>query len=127
MAELMPAPRWALVSGWLLLASLVVLSLVPLPAAPGDVPHSDKWLHLLTYGCLGYWFFHLYARHQLIVMTGLCALGLALEGLQSFSPYRSTELADALMNALGVITAWLVFSQLGWRLKLSRGREKHHG
>ena len=126
MAELNKPPGWMYAAGWLMLATLVVMSLIPLPAAPGHIPHSDKWLHLLTYAWLSYWFLHLYAKHPGLVITSLCALGLLLEGLQSFSAYRSTELADALMNATGVLLAWLGFTWLGWRLKFGGGREKRH-
>ena len=126
MAELNQPPGWMYAAGWLMLVALVVMSLIPLPAAPGDIPHSDKWLHLLTYAWLGYWFLHLYPGNTAMVLIGLMALGVMLEGMQSLSPHRSTELADALMNATGVLLAWLGFGWLGWRLKFAGGREKRH-
>jgi VanZ family protein len=126
MAELNKPPGWMYLAGWLMLTALVVLSLIPLPAAPGQLPHSDKWLHLLTYAWLGYWFLHLYPKHSGRVLLGLSVLGVLLEGLQSLSPHRSTELADALMNATGVCLAWLIFTWLGLRLKFASGGEKRH-
>ena len=126
MAGLTAPPRWAFVLGWLMLAGLVVLSLVPLPAAPGNLPGSDKWMHLLTYGWLTLWFLHLYPNRPLVVLPGLIGLGLLIEGLQSFSPHRSMELADALMNATGVLLAWVGFARLGWRMKFGGGRENRH-
>ncbi|MFC3195013.1 VanZ family protein [Marinicella sediminis] len=115
MAELTQAPRWAMVSGWMMLGGLVVLSLVSLPAVNTGVPDTDKWLHLLSYGWLGFWFYHLYPRHLLKVLTGLVLLGLSLEALQALNPARSTEWLDALMNACGVGLAWVVYQVFGWR------------
>ena len=69
---------------------------------------------------MGIWFLQLYPNHSGLVLVGLSALGVVLEGLQSLSPHRSTELADALMNSTGVLIAWLGFTWLGWRLKFNR-------
>lgn len=107
--------------GWLMVAGVVVLSLVRLPATPLAVEGGDKWLHLGTYFWLAYWFFHTHPKRPWGIVLGFVILGSVLEWLQSLTGYRYLEIMDWLMNVTGVLLAWVVFFGLGWRIKfLSR-------
>jgi len=102
--------RWPgvwLAGAWLLVAAVVVLSLVPIPA---DVSagRSDKIAHLVAYGILMFGFTQIYlsGRARIVTAVGLALLGVALEVLQGHTGYRSFDLADMAANALGVLLGW---------------------
>ncbi len=97
---------------WLMLGALVLFSLIRLPAVMPTVPSGDKWLHLISYLGLSYWFLHAYAAQPVKVMSGLMLLGAVLELLQSLTPYRHMEWLDLLMNVLGVGIATSLFCSL---------------
>lgn len=86
--------------GWLLVAAVAVLSLLPQPPQP-PVLTWDKSHHLLAYGLLMYWFRQSFAPRWGWVAF-LVGLGVALEILQGLSGYRYFEWADMLANTLGV-------------------------
>ena len=93
---------------WLLLLGLVVLSLVPIPAPPTDLPNSDKWLHLLSYLVLTYAFLHAYPLRPGRVLIGFLGLGLGkrpnLDPSSLFRRPRFTDECD-----WGAAGQWLVF------------------
>lgn len=96
-------PVWLSI-GWLLVATVVVLSLLPSVPAVGP---SDKFNHLLAYAMLMSWFGGIYARRRhLGIAVRLMLLGIILEGLQALSGYRHMEALDAVANVAGVILAW---------------------
>ena len=102
---------------WLLLLGLVVLSLVPIPAPPTDLPNSDKWLHLFSYLVLAYAFLHAYPLRPGRVLIGLLGLGMALESAQTLTPHRYFEGLDLLMNVTGVLLASGLFLVLHLRVR----------
>lgn len=102
---------------WLLLLGLVVLSLVPIPVPPTDLPNSDKWLHLLSYLVLTYVFLHAYSLRPGLVVIGLLGLGMALESAQTLTPHRYFEGLDLLMNVTGVVLAAGLFMGLHLRVR----------
>ncbi|WP_223786964.1 VanZ family protein [Marinicella meishanensis] len=108
---------WLRFIGWLMVAGVVVLSLIRLPATPLAVSGGDKLLHLGTYAILTYWFLHTHPARPLAIVLGFMGLGTALEGLQTLTGYRYLEVMDWLMNVTGVVLAWLVFYGLRWRIK----------
>jgi len=64
---------------------------------------SDKIQHLLAYTTLGVWFGGVFKRRALwVVLLMLLLMGVALEFLQGTTGYRSFDLADMLMNGLGL-------------------------
>jgi VanZ family protein len=98
-----------LVIGHGLLATLVVLSLIPsAPSAP--VPLGDKLGHLLAYAALMAWYGQLVSglRARVSVALGLAAVGLLLELLQGLGGTRQMEAADAVANLLGIALGWLM-------------------
>ncbi len=103
--------------GWLMVAGVVVLSLVRLPATPTAFSGSDKLLHLGTYFFLSLWFFHVYHNKKWQTIAGFVLLGTMLEWLQSLTSYRYMEWLDWAMNLAGVALAWLVFFVMKLRLK----------
>lgn len=86
---------------YILLLVLAILSLVPAP----DVGSSDKIAHFVAYGLLSAWFSLIVEQRKSlwIILFGLIGYGLLLEGLQSFTSYRSGDMADAVANSVGVI------------------------
>jgi hypothetical protein len=53
-------PLW-LATGWLLVASIIYLSLAPAPPSI-DLPEGDKLEHVLAYAVLMFWFAQMYYR-----------------------------------------------------------------
>jgi VanZ family protein len=93
---------WWLALGWLGVAVVLVLSLVPLS---GDLPEgSDKLSHFAVYGVLTFWFGMLHPgwRRQAVVALGFVAMGVCIEFLQGLTSYRSFEVADMIANTIGV-------------------------
>lgn len=103
--------------GWLMVAGLVILSLVKVPAHNVQLPNSDKWLHLISYFVLTYWFFHSYSNHNRQIVIGFSLLGIVLECLQAMTPHRYFEWLDMLMNITGVVLAYINYHWLKIRFK----------
>ncbi len=105
MPKLRYFPVWLSI-GWLLVAAVVALSL--LPGVPAVGP-SDKINHLLAYAVLMSWFGGLYPRQRHVtIAVWLVLLGIILEGLQALTGYRSMEVMDAAVNSAGVMLAWIL-------------------
>lgn len=100
---------WTL-TGWGLIAVVVVFSLVPSPPQ-ADLPQWDKLNHLAAYALLMFWFAQLTPR-RLRLATALLALGGILELAQGLTGYREASLQDMVANALGLALGAL----LTWRL-----------
>jgi VanZ family protein len=94
--------------GWLLVVTVIYLSLTPHPIEV-DVEQGDKLGHSLAYFSLMLWFAQLY-RRRLHVWWGLgfIVLGVVLEYLQGWSGYRDFEYLDMAADAFGVAVAWLL-------------------
>ena len=93
-------------AGWLMVAAIIWLSVMPSPPDPG-IEHADKFEHVLAYGTLMFWFSQLYTgTTRLLYAAGFAAMGVALEFVQGGLGYRSFELIDMLANALGVFLGW---------------------
>jgi VanZ family protein len=106
-----PALRWLplwLTTGWMLIVAVVYLSLAPLPADV-DVPHGDKFGHVLAYAVLMFWFVQIYRRPRLRVALafGFVTLGVMLEVLQGMSGYRTFDIQDVAANIAGLALGWL--------------------
>lgn len=95
--------------GWFGVASVVVLSLVPLSSTP-SIEHGDKFEHVLAYAVLMWWFAQMVTGtpRRLWLALGLLALGIALEFAQGLTTWRSFSYADMAADALGVASGWLL-------------------
>lgn len=93
---------WGLGLVWVLL--VVFLSVTDLGLPQVGFSASDKLNHLLAYGFLTGWFGQLIMSGQgrLVLIVGLCALGLAMEVVQSVLPHRWFDLVDAVANTVGI-------------------------
>jgi VanZ family protein len=103
----------------LYLGVLFWFGLTPLERLPGpDFALADKVWHAAAFGGLGLLLTRValflrrpFAAAALWGALGATLLGGALEVLQSFTRYRSADLADFVADALG---AWLVYLVLRW-------------
>ncbi|HCI14495.1 MAG TPA: VanZ family protein [Gallionellaceae bacterium] len=95
--------------GWLWVATVVYLSLIPNPPETVRFPGVDKLQHALAYGLLMLWFCQMYVHRQqrLVVTALLIALGIAVEFMQETTGYRYFEFTDMLANAVGVMLGWV--------------------
>lgn len=98
-----------LVLGWLWVAVLAYVSLMPDPPQPVRFLNADKLEHALAYCLLMLWFCQVYVRRtqRLFAATLLVAMGIAMEFLQGMTGYRSFEYADMLANSTGVMLGWM--------------------
>jgi VanZ family protein len=94
--------------GWLGVAGVVVLSLIPAP--PTGPEHGDKLGHAGSYALLMWWFAQAWLQRDARALTaaGLLALGVALEFAQGWTGYRSFSIADIAADGLGVALGWLL-------------------
>jgi VanZ family protein len=99
---------WAL--AWALVAFVFLLSLIPIPPPPVDLPGGfDKYQHLLAYGTLSGFFGQLVSRLGLHIRIslGLMGMGALLEVLQGLTWYRSPDGFDIAANTIGVLLGLL--------------------
>ena len=104
----MLAPLWY-GCGLLLLALVTVQFLQPLSGNEPEI--NDKLGHFVIYTMLSGWFGLLVTgrRWLLAVWFGLVVYGIAIEGLQGLTEYRSAEWGDVIANSLGAAAGLLVF------------------
>ncbi len=100
-------PAVWITGAWLLVATVVYLSLARLPDAL-PTPGGDKTAHVAAYALMMFFFMQIYSRRSYRVLTGigLVLLGIVLEVLQGYTGYRAFEYADMAANTLGVIVGW---------------------
>jgi VanZ family protein len=103
--------RWLklwLAVGWLLIATVIYLSLTPQPIEI-SMEEGDKIGHTLAYFSMMIWFAQLYQRslHGLWAL-GFIGLGVALEFLQGWSGFRNFEYLDMGADTAGVTAGWLL-------------------
>ena len=114
--------RWWLIIGWMLVFSVIALSVLP-GAADLRMNLSDKTGHTIAYLVLTIWFAGVYnkSRYPWIVI-GLIALGGVLELMQGQFFNRSAEFADLVANCIGIIVGILLslFLLGGWCLQVER-------
>ncbi|HFC54352.1 MAG TPA: VanZ family protein [Gammaproteobacteria bacterium] len=103
-------PLW-LAMGWGMVALVFYLSLTPRPVEL-RIDYGDKYLHLLAYFVLMWWFQQLYPARgaRLLLLCLFTGMGVGLEYLQGISGMRVFDPADMVANGLGALLAWTV----GW-------------
>jgi len=108
---------WKLLA-WLLLISVVALTLMPIPPSL-DLPllSWDKAQHFLAYAVLAWAFLQAWEdRHTLFWILFLVIVGVGLEVLQGLMGVRFMEFFDMFANSLGVLLGYLL-----WRSPAGRG------
>ncbi len=115
--------------GWLGVAIVFYLSLMPHPPQPLSFHGADKVEHALVYAMLMVWFCQVYVeqRARIWLLVSLVAMGVGIEFLQRMTGYRTFEYADMLADLTGVLLGWgLAQSRLGHVLRmLERNGNKH--
>jgi len=114
--------------GWLWVAAVFFISLIPLPPQPFILYGVDKLQHALAYSLLMLWFCQVYVvlgtRIRLLLM--LVTMGVIIEILQGMSGYRSFEYADMLANLIGVLIGWgLMRTRMGRIFTTLENHGKH--
>jgi VanZ family protein len=102
--------RWIwLAWGWLWVAVICYLSLMPHPPEPVNFQHVDKLEHALAYSLLMLWFCQVYRlrNYRIVLAVLLVAMGIAIEYLQGETAYRTFDVADMLANSVGVMLGWI--------------------
>lgn len=94
---------WAAL-GLVLVAGVVAISLLNVPSGPGG-PGTDKIYHAIVYAALMGWWGMVQPTRRVAWAVGLAGLGLALEGVQSLTGYRTLDRWDAAANMIGVMLA----------------------
>jgi VanZ family protein len=95
--------------GWALVAAIVWLSLTPSPPQV-EIEQGDKAGHFLAYGGVMLWFALLYtsAKIRALYAASFIAMGIAIEFVQGWTGYRSFEVADMVVDGVGVLLGWTV-------------------
>jgi VanZ family protein len=97
-----------LVVGWLWIAFVFYLSLMPHPPKPMAFEGADKLEHFIAYSWLMLWFCQVYLERRIRfrLFVALVAMGVTIEYLQGMGGYRMFEYADMLANTAGVLIGW---------------------
>jgi VanZ family protein len=97
--------------GYIFIAIIYLICLMPIDSsASPDIPGFDKLVHGSIYLFITLWFLQLNLRQKTLKAFILFVLmGLSIECLQSFTPYRQFEWFDVLANSSGSFIAILVF------------------
>jgi VanZ family protein len=102
--------------GWLWVATVSYLSLMPHPPEPVSFDGVDKLEHALAYTLLMLWFCQIVVakRARILLFIAFVVMGVAIEILQGLSGYRYFEYADMLANTTGVLIGFgLAHTQMG--------------
>jgi VanZ family protein len=92
--------------GWLWVATVFYLSLMPHPPQPVSFNGVDKLEHTLAYALLMLWFCQLYVERRIRLFLPFVAMGVGIEILQGMGGYRYFEYTDMLANTAGVLIGW---------------------
>jgi len=111
---------WRAAGRALILASIAV-ALLPAPPGMGRIAFGDKITHAAAFAFLMLWYAQIYAGRgdRWRCASGLAALGLTIELLQSLVPYRSADVWDLVADCAGVGLG-LLLAQTGLGNLLSR-------
>ena len=100
----------ALLIGFLLITFLIIFSLIKIPPPPPAIHFLDKIEHIIAYAVLALWFGYLYAHRwpYKYFLVSFFILGVILEYLQKFIPYRVCSWQDILANVIGLLVGVLL-------------------
>lgn len=89
---------------------IILGSLLKIPDVDVGIQHNDKLIHFLAYFILTGWFIQLYRTQstRILIVLFAVALGFVLEFIQGMISYRSFDWIDAVVNTMGVLSAYLL-------------------
>lgn len=101
--------------GWLLIATIVYLSLTFHPPEPLHFVGADKVEHVVAYIGLMMWFSQLQLTYRQRLRNAILfmLMGVAIEFLQGMGGVRQFEYADMAADCCGILLGW----GLGWMLR----------
>jgi VanZ family protein len=112
--------RTARVFAWVLLATAVVLSVVPPEMRPATgLPHGIE--HFAMFFSIGIAMALGYPRRELILCGGLTAFTAALEISQLLVPGRHARLVDFVVDAAAALVGVMIIAVLGRRTRKTSG------
>ena len=104
--------------GWMMVFSIIWLSLTPKPPQLPGFFGWDKAQHILAYGSLMYWFDMCHPRHWRWPVF-FVTLGIGLEIVQGVTGFRSFDAYDMLANTVGVVIGlFMVDTPMGLWLEI---------
>jgi VanZ family protein len=113
--ELRRRDLW-LALGWVLVAVVVVLSLLPLIVPAPSFSGIDKLEHALAYAVMTAWFMALVpAPRRWPIAVAMLVLGAAVEVAQQWTGWRRAEWLDLAADAVGIAAGWLLATGIGAR------------
>lgn len=104
--------------GWLLVGTVIYLSLTPMPPRAIEMAGGDKFGHFIAYFSVMLWFVQV-CEHRTCsnFAFGFIAMAVVLEFLQQLCGYRTLEVFDMAAGATGVVAAYaLAFTPLAMAL-----------
>ncbi len=101
MPSLVSRPAWRVLFGVAVLVTLVLM-LVPIQAAAGVVPHTDKAAHVVVFAVLGWMALVAWPHRLAAIALALGLYGPLIEMLQTLTPSRSASVADAVADWVGL-------------------------
>jgi VanZ family protein len=121
-------PRVWLVSGWILVALAIIVSIVPAHELPKLGGVSDKLEHAVAYGALALWFAGIYPKSRYpMIGVGLLFMGIVIEGLQgTMNVGRQADLRDVYANSIGIVAGLLLALVWlgGWAMRVEAWTRK---
>jgi VanZ family protein len=101
--------KFLLLIGWILIFTVITLSLININSMVPDVKNGDKIGHFIAYFSLMIWFAWLYPKVWVrnLYAIGFIFMGGLMEILQSMTQYRSMDIDDFHVNTIGVIIGFV--------------------
>lgn len=94
--------------GWLIAATMLVLSLLPNPPGPAGLL-TDKQLHAIAFGTLTLWFAGIYSRRRYgWLALVMLAFGVLIEVAQMGVSRRVSEWGDIFADGVGIVAGLLL-------------------
>ncbi len=115
--------RISVITGWLALGMIAVVTLSPMGARPSLAsPHLE---HFAAFALIGLAFALAYPNRVLLVFAIVVGAELGLELLQLLTLDRHSRAADALVKALGGISGICVGQMASFLLRLKPAQSDH--
>ena len=106
--------------------SLVILSLMKIPAHNLGITHLDKWQHCFAYFVLSIsWLTVFYKKKKKLLIVVCCILlGIIIEILQNkLTSYRTGDYHDVIANSLGVLLGLFVVNKIGTKIEVKKRKD----